>query len=856
MKRIVCLLVTTLLICSLFLFGALAAEYSLEITEITFEDAINADLKTKTLTCFVSCNEIPADTDTFVAKLYDKTTQQPIEENSDTLATFGAVIFDSIPNKDATYELKIYIADETGTPISETVVREYSVLKATTLSGYIKSTEIVKDFFIYSVKITMLDCYGKETVYQFVSFPRINNIRYTNDDSEANVTELTNALPQGAVCQFLLNSYGWISYLAYDTTPTTYRNVFWDSSEAGFSGVSDTTGLPVFYCTANGNLVDSTPFLSSDCIYLIEVYDYYAVVLKDFSSYQYPYTIKEIQLTDRMMFDLTAKALICEISLNNTPTDTDIFVAKLYDKTTQQLIEEKRNISAVSKEIMFGNLPNQRADYVIELYVADKNGTPLSNTISTTCSVCFSQTHLGTVSEVFIKDGLWNYTVSATDGTSYTVSHTDIWVDGTHYAESKEVDIRIGDSLHFTLNAEGNIYIISRKNVFSCYARFTGSGSVSLSAGTVVLKNTEQIVTATPAVGWMVGNVRINGVESAALESFSVTIVDHTEIEIAFVEIPQNDPIATIRQPFIPEGKASSITFGMVTPVANTAIKEYGIVYSMTDSTDPQIGEEGCFKLPAKTPLSINGHYGIRLMGDLLKNTTYYTRSYLIYTDASNMENIAYGTVIKVNLGADKTDFPAKNTSPMVVSSVGIKNDSTGNAADFLRGYVDGVLTDVTIHHDAKFKNIADETISYYPEKGDIVQYNADDKNETYAVRVLATGKDLLTKNNEVLAGDVNNQDDGLFAYIGSVDQIRGKVIYFRNLQDVSNPEGIIAVSLPGTNIPYGATIETDRAFETIRSVSGDTYYEDINTNYKDKLLVILYDSTTVLTTIVTDGSY
>ena len=79
-------------------------------------------------------------------------------------------------------------------------------------------------------------------------------------------------------------------------------------------------------------------------------------------------------------------------------------------------------------------------------------------------------------------------------------------------------------------------------------------------------------------------------------------------------------------------------------------MKEYGIIYSASDSTDPQIGEENCYKLKAEKALSANGHYGIEIKGDLLLNTTYYTRTYVIYQAADETEKIVYGEIKTISL--------------------------------------------------------------------------------------------------------------------------------------------------------------------------------------------------------------
>ena len=120
---------------------------------------------------------------------------------------------------------------------------------------------------------------------------------------------------------------------------------------------------------------------------------------------------------------------------------------------------------------------------------------------------------------------------------------------------------------------------------------------------------------------------------------------------MTFAELSETPPtINTFDKTYVPDDKTNSVTFGTVAEGSKTTVKEYGIVYSATDSADPQIGKENCYKLKAEKALSANGHYGIEIKGDLLLNTTYYTRTYVIYQAADGTEKTVYGEIKTISL--------------------------------------------------------------------------------------------------------------------------------------------------------------------------------------------------------------
>ena len=109
--------------------------------------------------------------------------------------------------------------------------------------------------------------------------------------------------------------------------------------------------------------------------------------------------------------------------------------------------------------------------------------------------------------------------------------------------------------------------------------------------------------------------------------------------------------MAPFQQVYIPAEKNGNITFGTITLGYGTTIKEWGIVYSATQS-HPEIGVGDAQTLKAEGkahPLNSKNQYGIELKGTVLAGTSYYTRPYVIYTDSAG-DHIQYGEPVLVDL--------------------------------------------------------------------------------------------------------------------------------------------------------------------------------------------------------------
>lgn len=234
--------------------------------------------------------------------------------------------------------------------------------------------------------------------------------------------------------------------------------------------------------------------------------------------------------------------------------------------------------------------------------------------------------------------------------------------------------------------------------------------------------------------------------------------------------------------------------------------------------------------------------------------------------DTYDFVTIVYNTndsSVVAALGLGIKSIAASDAPAMVVTSVGTKNDSNGDPATLLKGYVNTEIVDVVIPDDAKIQDMDKNELSHSFAKGDVIQYSADSNGEASGIRVLFTADQVIGKE-AIKNGDIDKQDDGFFVYADTVAKIAGRAVYFVDPSD-RDGENYAAVTLAGSVPSVTVTLNSDGE---IRSINGDSAYSDVNTdqaspkdddgNYPntDKLLVVMYENAPVITVVVTDGNY
>lgn len=234
-----------------------------------------------------------------------------------------------------------------------------------------------------------------------------------------------------------------------------------------------------------------------------------------------------------------------------------------------------------------------------------------------------------------------------------------------------------------------------------------------------------------------------------------------------------------------------------------------------------------------------------------------YTFAQIVYDTSDNSVVAALGIEIKAIASPD--------SAAMVVTSVGTKNDSNGDPATLLKGYVNGEIADVVVATDAKIQDTDKKPLNHTFAKGDVIQYAADSTGEASGVRVIFTADQILGKNEATITnGNIDKQDDGVFVYADHVYNVTGRNVYYVDPDNRDN-DNYAVVTLAGNVPTVKVTLNSDG---DIRSINGDSAFNDINTDKADpkdetgaygntdKLIVMKYENTPIIAVIVTDGNY
>ncbi|MBU5449402.1 S-layer homology domain-containing protein [Acetivibrio sp. MSJd-27] len=231
-----------------------------------------------------------------------------------------------------------------------------------------------------------------------------------------------------------------------------------------------------------------------------------------------------------------------------------------------------------------------------------------------------------------------------------------------------------------------------------------------------------------------------------------------------------------------------------------------------------------------------------------------YTIKTIVY-DSTNNNIIAA-------LGVDIKAIASPDSAAMFVTSVGTKNDSNGDPATLLKGYVNYEIVEIVVPDDARIQNNSGDSSFTDFTKGDVVQYSANSNGEASGVSVVFTAAQILGKK-AITNGDVDNQDDDKFVYSDYVYNVTGSNVYYIDPSDRDGDDYAV-VTLAGTVPTVKVTLN---ASGDIRSINGDSAFNDINTDKADpkngseypntdKLIVMKYENKPIIAIVVTDGNY
>ncbi len=166
----------------------------------------------------------------------------------------------------------------------------------------------------------------------------------------------------------------------------------------------------------------------------------------------------------------------------------------------------------------------------------------------------------------------------------------------------------------------------------------TASGSVRVvSGGTLDLEFV-------PAAGYRVASATCGEQELVIVNNKATTpaITAATTLTVTFEEVTPT--VAAFAKVFATGKDKDSVTFGRYDNVDGWEVKEYGVVYSNSNS-EPKINGANCQALAAKTA-NTAGQFGIYLTNTALMGDSYYTRPYIkAVKNGESTEQYFYGTV-------------------------------------------------------------------------------------------------------------------------------------------------------------------------------------------------------------------
>lgn len=181
------------------------------------------------------------------------------------------------------------------------------------------------------------------------------------------------------------------------------------------------------------------------------------------------------------------------------------------------------------------------------------------------------------------------------------------------------------------------------------------NGTVSKTGGYVTLGDTVSI-NVQPNDGYIISSVFCGEAPAVVQDANGFLyqtspITSDTSIAVSFEAAPMQTPelISDVRWNYVPSDETGNITLGRIIG-EETKIADYGIVYSAANAA-PVLNGEACLTFSAKNygGKSANGFFGVALIGSVLDNCLYYTRTYVTYTTPDDSRHTEYGAVITVD---------------------------------------------------------------------------------------------------------------------------------------------------------------------------------------------------------------
>ena len=215
-------------------------------------------------------------------------------------------------------------------------------------------------------------------------------------------------------------------------------------------------------------------------------------------------------------------------------------------------------------------------------------------------------------------------------------------------------------------------------------------------------------------------------------------------------------------------------------------------------------------------------------------------------------------------LGYDITAIAAKDSAAMFVTSDGTKNDSNGDPATLLKGYVNGESVEIIVTDDTKIKAHAGyNTNKEYGrddiKKGWVIQYNADSKGEASGVSVLFEADEVMNPtaiNASATDADFDESDEDFFVYGGYVQEVNGTRVNFRRkMADESYSSVVMKGAVPTVKVTLNddGTIRSTKNNAAIMDIETDKQNGGVEADNNEVLIVAKYDDVSLIAIIVSN---
>lgn len=347
--------------------------YAINITDITAVD----------MPCTVKYTDIgdgvSSDFLRYISVMCETTSDNPIiraklySGGNDLVSTavgeYGEVTFESLPNENCDYKIRLWVENEEGTCQSYVYEYDCSTSKLSVLYGYVLESGINTSGFSNCLQLKICGTDGVSAVYDCAKLVYINGTRYRNYD------EALTAVPLESYAKFALYD-DQIQVISCTTEYETFADVKYNADRNFFEiDGKDVSSLPVYSISGEDFTV---PYLDGNHLYDLNVYEH-AVVITDMKADNMPFTVTNIEIGSAISEKFMHTIYVYGEIISDESTEGVKIKYQLYDKN-MALLSEKEMEYSPEVDGGFRDLPNITASYTVKFRLENALGEAVSYT--------------------------------------------------------------------------------------------------------------------------------------------------------------------------------------------------------------------------------------------------------------------------------------------------------------------------------------------------------------------------------------------------------------------------------------------------------------------------------------------